>query len=445
MKSLSKSFPMLREFAELVPIIDCHDHTLKPGPRFLDPIHALVEGYFATDLWSVSSDNDIQYVLNSKIPWRERWPLFKELWDLAKNTGYGQVIKSVLREFYNIDELTFEGMEEIEKKMPNLEDPAVFDSILEKANITLRICDIFNDGSSLDVITVPGTENTLALPPRGRMVISLPHFHSICSYDDIQTRMAPLNRVCTKTLDDYVTGCYEIFQQFKELGAVAFKDQTPYNKSISFSNPTRAEAEKVFNWIVSDPRRKASYPDQLKPLDDYLFHRFLDMAADMDLPVQLHTGLLAGIRHDVSKANAILLRPVLELHRDVKFDLFHGNWPYSGEWLFLGKNYPNVYLNFCWVNTIDPIYSQRLFQQAVSSLPHGKIFGYGSDYVGYATHAWAHSQLAKDNIAIALSDLVDMEYLSMKEAKDIIKAWLYDNPNRVFKLGLPDLHFSQEG
>ena len=105
MKSLAKSFPILREFAELVPIIDCHDHTLKPGPKFLDPIHALVEGYFATDLWSVSSDSDIQYVLNSKIPWRERWPLFKELWDLAKHTGYGQVIKSVLREFYDIDKI----------------------------------------------------------------------------------------------------------------------------------------------------------------------------------------------------------------------------------------------------------------------------------------------------------------------------------------------------
>ena len=442
MKSLSKSFPMLREFAELVPIIDCHDHTLKPGPKLLDPIHALVEGYFATDLWSVSSDNDIQYVLNSKIAWRERWPLFKKLWDLAKHTGYGQVVQSVLREFYSIDELTLEEMEKIEKKMPDLENPDVFDGILEKANIAVRISDIFHDGSTLDAITVPGTENTLALPPRGRMVISLPHFHNICSYEDIRSRMARLNRTCTTTLDDYVAGCYEIFQQMKALGAVAFKDQSAYSRSISYSNPTRAEAEKVFNWIVSDPRRKASYPDQVKPLDDYLFHRFMNMAAEMDLPVQLHTGLLAGIRHDVSKANAILLLPVLELHRDVKFDLFHGNWPYSDEWLFLGKNYPNVYLNFCWVNTIDPIYSQRIFQQAVSSLPHGKIFGYGSDYGGYATHAWAHSQLSKDNIAIALSALVDMEYLTMNDSKEIIKAWLYDNPNRFFKLGLPELKLS---
>ena len=36
-------------------------------------------------------------------------------------------------------------------------------------------------------------------------------------------------------------------------------------------------------------------------------------------------------------ANAAGLANVLMLHRDVRFDLFHANWPYSGEILFLAK------------------------------------------------------------------------------------------------------------
>jgi hypothetical protein len=327
-------------------------------------------------------------------------------------------------------------MQQIEKNMLHLEDPEVFDSILEKAKIVVRISDVFNDNRGYSPLPSKVLDKTMELPPRGRIVISLPEYHNVCSYEDIAFKMAAINKSWT-TLDDYLAGCYEIFKGYQEFGAVAFKDQSAYQRSISYSNPTRAEAESVFNWIVSEPRRRAGYPDQVKPLDDYLFHRFLDMAAEMDLPVQIHTGLLAGIRQNVALANAIQLVPVLELHRDVKFDLFHGNWPYSGEWLFLGKNYPNVYLNFCWTNIIDPIYSQEVMKQAISSVPHGKVFAYGSDYFGGADHAWAHAEIMKDNLAIALSSMVEMEYLSLTAAKQIATAWLYENPNRFFKLGLP--------
>jgi len=57
---------------------------------------------------------------------------------------------------------------------------------------------------------------------------------------------------------------------------------------------------------------------------------------------------MAGIRNDIAKTNAVLMRPLLELYKDVKFDLFHGNWPYLGELLYLAKSYPNVAIDCCW-------------------------------------------------------------------------------------------------
>jgi predicted TIM-barrel fold metal-dependent hydrolase len=248
--------------------------------------------------------------------------------------------------------------------------------------------------------------------------------------------VAPLGRTIT-CLDEYLEACREIFEGYKRYGAVAFKDQSAYTRTIEYSNPTRAQAEEVFNWFMDDPRRSASYPDGVKPLDDYLFHQFMRMACDMDLPVQIHTGHMAGIRNDIAKTNAALFTNVLELHREVRFDLFHGNWPYSGEILYLGKNYPNVTLDFCWVNIIDPLYSQDLFKQALSSVPHGKIHGYGSDVDGDAVDiAWAHAQIARENITIALSDMVEMEYLNLDEAKEVAYAWMFGNANRFFRLGL---------
>ena len=138
----------------------------------------------------------------------------------------------------------------------------------------------------------------------------------------------------------------------------------------------------------------ASYPDGLKPLDDYLFHAFMHMAHELDLPVQLHTGHLAGFYGDIRQANAAALANFLLLHRDVRFDLFHANWPYSGEILFLAKAYPNVTLDFCWTNAIDPIYCQNLFRQALSSVPHSKIHGYGADFGGHGFHPGGGTSIA---------------------------------------------------
>jgi predicted TIM-barrel fold metal-dependent hydrolase len=238
------------------------------------------------------------------------------------------------------------------------------------------------------------------------------------------------------SLDEYLAACREIFQGHKDYGAVTFKDQSAYSRTLDYSNPTHAEAEAVFNWFMEDPRRSAAYPDGIKSLDDFLFHEFMRMVRDLDLPVQIHTGHMAGIRNDIAKTNAVMLTKVIEMHRDVRFDLFHANWPYGGELLYMGKNYPNVSLDFCWTNIIDPIYSQNLFKQALSSVPHGKIHGYGSDFGGSVERAWAHADIARDNVAIALSDLVDIEYLDLDEAKAVAYDWLFGNANDFFRLGL---------
>ncbi|HIJ74535.1 MAG TPA: hypothetical protein HPP83_10585, partial [Candidatus Hydrogenedentes bacterium] len=69
-------------------------------------------------------------------------------------------------------------------------------------------------------------------------------------------------------------------------------------------------------------------------------------------------------------------------------------------------------------------------------VPHGKIHGYGSDYGGCVDRAWAHASIARDNVAIALSDMVELEYLDLDEAKEVAYAWLYGNANAFFRLGL---------
>ena len=427
----AKCYTKLREYLETVQLVDCHDHTAVCGPRCDDPLYAVAGGYFSTDLYSAFSDFEKIEVSTQSI--EDRWPIYEKAWKGSCHTGYAQVIKRMLKKFYNEDHISLEVLKRLQGRLLDLTDPKVFEGILDEAKIVARLENILCE----DVADVRAVLNgSFKLSPRGKLVIPLwPKYHRITNYESVRYIASAINRTVT-SLEEYLDVCREIFTGFQRFGAVAFKDQCAYDHGLKFTNPSYSEAEKVFNWLMEDPRRNAGYPEQTAALEDYLFHEFMRMARDMDLPVQLHTGYPAGGRHDVTKTNASLLTSILELHREVRFDLLHANWPYSGEMLFLAKNYPNVYIDFSWAHMVDPIYCQNLIKQIISYVPHGKVHGYGSDFGGNAELAWAHASMARDNIAIGLSDMVEIEYLGLDEAKQIGREWLFNNPNAFFRLGL---------
>ena len=158
-------------------------------------------------------------------------------------------------------------------------------------------------------------------------------------------------------------------------------------------------------------------------------------AGELDLPVQLHTGYVVGPRSRVDRTNAAHLVPVLEEHQGVRFDLFHGNWPYMGDLLFLGKNHANVVLDLCWLHIIDPVYARNLLSEGLTAVPHEKVHAFGGDYGDDILHAVAHLGIARDVIAAALAEQVDSGWIDEGEALQIAVDWLFNNPNEYFRLG----------
>jgi len=395
---------------------------------YKDPIAVVCGGYFSHDLISATSEREIQFATDSSKSIDDRWPILEKAWKRTCHTGYAKVTRMVLKEFYDVEELTLEALKGMKDRLMDLSNRDLFTQLLDRAKIAARLEDCWADWGQV-------YDKTYRMSPKGKLVIGIPFFHQVSSYEQVRQPGDSVG-IDVTTLDDYLAACREVFERFKQYGAVAFKDQSAYSRTLEYTNPTRAEAEEVFNYLMADPRRTVGHPEGKKKLDDYLFHCFMRMAKEMELPVQIHTGHMAGTWNDIEKTNAVKLRSLIELHRDVRFDLFHANWPYSGELLYLCKNYPNVHIDFCWTNIIDPVYCQRMFKQALSSVPHSKIHGYGSDYGGHADRAWAHASIARDNIAIGLSEMVEMEYMSIDEAMEVGRMWLFDNANEFFKLGM---------
>jgi predicted TIM-barrel fold metal-dependent hydrolase len=116
-------------------------------------------------------------------------------------------------------------------------------------------------------------------------------------------------------------------------------------------------------------------------------------AAEFGLPIQFHTGYLAGNRGLLGQGDPRPLIPVLRRYAGVRFDLFHAGWPYSELMGAIGKAFPNAWLDLCWAWTMNPAQMERILSEWLAAVPHNKIFGYGGDtgspfpMVGYALQA----------------------------------------------------------
>lgn len=438
-------YPKNRLYQELlgalktIPVIDCHEHMMGPANRtgYREPIAALARSYILNDLASAGfgiPQKTIEDLSNDNLTTDDKWPVFSQLWKQVQHTAYARVTRMVLRDVYGEPEMTREALDRVADKLSQMDEAAYIHS-LEEVNIKTIIVDVLGWlpeglGSFLSGKT--------AFPSLWRPMISLPMFHPVnTSWTNIQSIGALVDHHIT-SLVEYLEAIFMIFQRCIEKGAIGIKDQSAYERQISYELVTQADAEKLFNRLLADPRTSLGWPES-KPLNDFLFHTFMRFARELKLPVQLHTGHMAGVFNRVDKTNAANLASILELHQEVRFDLFHGNWPYVGDLLFLGKNYPNVSLDLCWLHIIDPAYAIELMERAVLTMPHSKIHAFGGDYGDEPEFSAAHLQIALQNLAAALTNLVESGWMDENQAIVLAKDWLFNNPNRFFNLGFSEI------
>lgn len=416
---------------EKLPVIDCHEHIVGPREEVgkKEPIASLIQGYVQSDLISAGiSQKELDILNDDNIDTEKKWDIFEKFWNKIQFTAYARVTRTIMEDIYGEKDISLESLMRIKDKLirPTRE---TYDSLLDRANIKLMLSDVLGDLDSLKRFI----EGKFFDYNRIKFLFSLPQFHNnVRSFDFVQRVGSLLDRHIT-SLEDYLESVFELIKRAKEKGVVGIKDQSAYTRTLDYDLVPRYEAEKLFNRILSDPRNSLGWPES-KPLNDYLFHQFMSFAKELDLPVQIHTGHMAGIRNRIEKTNAVLLTNILELYQDVKFDLFHGNWPYIGEILFLGKNYPNVYIDLCWVNIIDPIYSEELYSRAVLTVPHIKINGFGGDYFDVPEYIVCHLKIARENMTRALVRLIKMNWIDEDSAVKIARNWLFENPRRLFNL-----------
>lgn len=442
----------IRDFVFDMLLFDGHEHLLSlPELEADTDTYRSFAGYASADL-NVS--------LGPVKPGKSALPLeygadydkaFFSAWRKSRNTGYCRAIERACRDILGL-EYRLENADEIGNKLADLKKEGARSFmkrlLQERANIYRIINDFINVPSQIGEELFPSFVQTNYRDDL--LLVAL-------NRDTIMEREARW-KCSIVTLDDLINGFMQSITDCLATGkTTSLKIGVAYNRGLDFGYPSKYEAEQVFNRMIYVEKGekvlrwyerldKKSGEDiaipllsgaELRPLHDYLLHTYIQRANDEDIPVQIHTGYLAGIQRDLRNINPMQLIPLLLRYRNTRFELFHAGWPYTEEMGAIGKNYPNVWISLCWAWTMNPIAIERALDSWLDCVPYNKIIGFGGD-AKHPLAVYGYAIQAREGLARVFEKRIERGDMDEVLAKDAARAIMLTNGCELHGVPLPE-------
>lgn len=426
------TYQTIKEYIDQIWVVDTHEH-LTQEQAWLEADEGCVDfsrffaHYASVDLISAGLPNEsLNRIRSEKTPLDEKWALFEPFWEKAKYTAYCRAVDLAIKELFDLPGLSRETYKPLAEKMRKMRKPGYYRHVLkDKGRIAVSILDLGADDADREFF-VP--------------VARLDHFIMVHTLEELRN-LENESGMSIHSLDDLTAALAKVFQTKKERGAVAIKSGLAYVRTLNYEYPSKAEAERVFNQLFTrlGPRTNdgiyGTRPGEAKVLQDYMFHKIVQLCVEHDLPFQIHTGIQEGNGNCLEQSNPVLLNDVFLKYPKARFDIFHAGYPYWDELGVMAKMFPGVHADLCWMNVISPAAARRALDEWLEVMPASKIFAFGGDYI-FVEGAYAHSRFARDNVAKVLAAKVDDGYFTLEDAKRVADMILRENANEFFKLGL---------
>lgn len=409
MRKSDVALRLMQEF-ETFEVVDCHEHLPPESVRLGEHVDVLTLfcHYCRTDIITAGLPPEHWDRLhNPEIPLETRWRMFAPYLKHIRFGSYARPAFIAARESYGADDITDDNYGEISAKMQGDNTPGIYQRILrEKCKIRVALTQAGRTDYDLDLL-VP--------------LMPMDTFAAVMTWHAVQHRAADLgDRV--NTLDDYLGVVEKGLVKWKAEGAVGLK-----MASRTYGDPNRAEALRAFESLRSGA--EASLPD-MNPLRDFLVETMLDLAAEHDLVVAVHTGMWGDFR-TLDPQHMI---PIFPRHPKTRFDMYHAGMPWVREAGVIGKNNPNVWLNLCWTHIISQKMTCSALDEWVDLVPVNKILAFGGDYGKPVEKVYGHLLMAKEDIAQVLAGRVEERLMTEDQALAIARLWFYENPKELYRL-----------
>jgi predicted TIM-barrel fold metal-dependent hydrolase len=420
----------VRDFVMQCPLFCHHDHHCS-----IEEIEEKRSQYDAASLLGYA-DADIETATGpeSHGEWSPQERVAAQ-WPQIRTTGYGRAVTLTSKALFDLDYSpeNFRAItERLQSMLSDRSAAEVYDYVVkEKANIEW----VVQDGHF-----EPGNEELLKrtmYPNYYRFAWRMDKLFSIGDPSPMEL-LEQVTGISVVSLRSLVRAMNANIDKFRQTGRLAaFKLGIAYERDLVIGDQSSHEAELAFSRIrrQAAPRNRlkpdagAIDPMEARPLADYLLHRLLERANDEDIPIQVHTGYLAGNWGALERTKALNLIPIFRKYRRVRFDVFHASWPWTSELGAIAKSYPNVYPDMCWVWAMNPTESERTLDEWLDAVPFNKIFAFGAD----ASLPWCdvgYSIQARLGIARVLERKVQRGFFSVMTAKEVASAIMLENGER---------------
>ena len=423
----------IHEFVMAQPLFDTHEH-LCPMADAAETLSTPngVGGYANADLETARGPCPLDAPPPPAPHTPEFTKYFFDAWTLARNTGYCQAIERACPELTG-HEFTRDNWSAIKASISEqiTPDPAAWyvETLRDKAGVKWAIKDSIN---------LPGQAADGLYPEFVRFNYREDELLVLLSRSQVAAHEVRWQRAI-HSLDQLVDGLMASISQCLATGKVTcFKIGVAYSRDLTFANATRHDAERAFNRLMSVRHGERDEPAltpakyarlsgrQLRPLHDYLTHQYVRRATDEGLPIQIHTGYLAGNYSELGNINPLQLTPLLRQYPRTRFDLFHAGWPYHDLLGTIGKHYPNAWINLCWAWTMSPVSMEHALDSWLDSVPYSKIFAFGGDTTTPFT-TYAYAMQARAGIARVLDRRIARGAMDAALARAVARAIMLEN------------------
>jgi len=215
-------------------------------------------------------------------------------------------------------------------------------------------------------------------------------------------------------------------------GFVALKSIIAYRSGLDIGPGSLNEAAQAFQALKGEVQRTGQVRLDNKPLGDYLLLRALEVADDLRLPVQFHTGF-GDNDADLRSANPLHLRHVIERFR-TDLVLLHAGWPFYREGAHLAAIYGHVWLDLSLAIPFATSSIPAMLGEVMGMAPFSKLM-FATDAFTMPEIFWLAARWGRWGVGRALETLVADGFMGDEEAWTTARAILAGNARQLYWQG----------
>ena len=201
----------------------------------------------------------------------------------------------------------------------------------------------------------------------------------------------------------YETG---IRDAVRRQGFVGLKSIIAYRTGLKIRKCELKDAEKEFLDVKNGRAELAWFGPKVKMLRDFLVVRALELSIDLNVPMQIHTGV-GDYDILLDQCDPSLMYELLkdEKLRHATVVLVHSGFPNNPNAAFIASVLPNVFLDFSLtIPFLNPASHERLME-ILEIAPSSKIM-YGSDGFNIPELFWLSVKIGKRTLAQCFDKLM---------------------------------------